>query len=91
MNGKCVYSKNKCVVDVCQSLTVNDCEKSKLCHVDGVENCAYDPCSEGSDMNDAGVNCSSLTGCGYEAYDDTCKTTTGKFTSIDVGSVLGIV
>jgi hypothetical protein len=62
-----------------------------LCYVDNVGNCAFDGCTEGSYLNDDGDACLSLSNCGYETFDDSCKTSTAKFTSIDVGSVLGVV
>jgi hypothetical protein len=91
MNKKCVYSKGKCVVNVCEGSTRNDCEKKVICYIDNVGSCVFDSCTEGSGMNDKGAICSSLAGCGYEKYDDTCRIATSKFSSIVVGSVLGIV
>jgi hypothetical protein len=91
MNGKCVYTKSKCIYDVCQGLSSNSCEENSLCQIDSFGNCGFDSCNEGSDQNDDGVMCLSLTGCGYEISDGICKVATSKFTEINVGRIQGNV
>jgi hypothetical protein len=91
MNSKCIYSKNICKKDECQELNYDECEKNVLCYVDDNNNCKFESCSEGTHLNDNGEICSSFSGCGYEIFDDTCKRTTAKFTTIIVGSTQGMV
>jgi hypothetical protein len=91
MNEKCIYSKSTCSYNECRGQSESDCKANVLCYVDENNNCVFDLCSEGSGLNDAGAVCSSLEGCGYEAFDDTCKISTSKFTSVNVGSIQGIV
>jgi hypothetical protein len=91
INGKCVYSKETCIYDSCKGLSENNCKENKICSVDSNNNCVFDLCSEGSYLSDDGIKCSSLTGCGYEKYDDICKVATSTFTDINIGSVQGVV
>jgi hypothetical protein len=91
LNKKCVYTKEVCAINVCRGLNVNSCKENAVCFVDDSNSCVFDSCSEGSGLNDEGLKCSSLEGCGYEAYDDICKVSTSKFSSISVGTIQGIV
>jgi hypothetical protein len=91
INGKCVSSKKACILNECKGLSEKSCMENKLCLVDNNNDCAFDLCSEGSQLDDGGVTCSSLSGCGYESYDDICKVSTSTFTDINVGSIQGVV
>jgi hypothetical protein len=91
INKKCVYSKSRCVVDVCQGLSDTDCEKNELCYVDNTNTCIFDMCSEESGLKDSGDSCLSLTDCGYESFEDRCMVANSKFTVINVGSIQGMV
>jgi hypothetical protein len=91
INGKCVFSKDMCSYDTCRGLNEDDCIGNTLCYVGRNKDCAFDLCNEGSGLNDIGSKCSSMVGCGYEEYDDTCKIATAKFTNVNAGSIHGIV
>jgi hypothetical protein len=70
---------------------MNSCKENALCFVDDTNKCVFDTCSEGSGLNDEGLKCLSLEGCGYEEYDGICKISTSKFSRISVGTIQGIV
>jgi hypothetical protein len=92
INGKCIFLKNKCMYDTCKGLSEDDCIDNALCYVEKDKNyCVFDLCNEGSDLNDGGVVCSTLTDCGYEVSDNACKVATSKFSIISVGSTQGVV